>query len=183
MNRKDQLLLMAFCQCHGLNIGYLYSNNDTSDVINEFEVYYARTLHSHRDEIARLVIEATCKSLEVSIDEFETPNKKYGDISLARQMVCYILERFGYTNGEIAKTLRFSPPRVSASSNTFQQRMKDNFIRVNMLVIYTDVFALIFKTSKYEKDFIHYSVTDPSAGILPKGQIFGNNEASDTKPL
>lgn len=168
MKKYDDKFIIALCQYHGLNLGYLYSDIDVSEEIMRFEALYKNTLLTHREEIARLTIMKTCLNLEISPEEFNNPLMKYGDIGLSRQLVCYILDKFGYTNKQIAKTLNFSEPRVSESKKTARERLFDRHILVTMTMIYTEVFEQIFiNTGKNEKSNYSNISSNVSPGIRP----------------
>jgi hypothetical protein len=168
MKKYDDKFIIALCQYHGLNLGYLYSDRDVIMEILKFEALYKVTLLTHREEIARLTIMKVCLNLEISPEEFDNPLMRYGDIGLSRQLVCYILDKFGYTNKQIAKTLNFSEPRVSESKKTARERLRDHHIRVAMTMIFTEVFEQIFTNPlKHEKSNYSDIPSDVNPGIRP----------------
>jgi len=58
------------------------------------------------------LIEITCKDFGITTDEFFT-KFRYGNLPLARQVVCYLMKRNGYKNYEIAYILQIKPSSVS----------------------------------------------------------------------
>lgn len=171
----DEQFIIALCQYHGLNLGYLYTDRETEDEIMRFKKLYDNILMTHRDMITQLVTINACQSLEINKYDFQCSKKKSGDLGLVRQLVCYILHRFGYSNLEISKSLGYSPPRVSASINTCRQRLREHHIRVAMTVIYSDVFTKVFNNQKDEKNTpphtVHNGYTGKTTRTGEKGNI------------
>jgi len=79
------------------------------------------------------LIEITCKDFGITTDEFFT-KFRYGNLPLARQVVCYLMKRNGYKNYEIAYILQIKPSSVSKNiqSVSYSFDLNDRANKINI---------------------------------------------------
>jgi len=100
--------------------------------IVKFEDEYNRRL-PEGFELDRL-IELACDEIGISTDEYHS-QFKYGNIFIARHLVCYVLHYCNLKSGEISEMTGYSQPRVLNSISAIKKNYHKYERQVNNIIL------------------------------------------------